>query len=36
MPLDKKHIILTNMNVKMYSRTRTLCKIVRQQIWGRR
>ena len=29
-----KHIILADMNVKLYSWTLTLRKVVRQQIWG--
>ena len=33
-PRDMKHIILTNMNVKLYSWPLTFHKVVRQQIWG--
>jgi len=32
MPSDMMHIILTNMNVKVYSRLLTFRKVVRQQI----
>jgi len=31
---DMKHIILANMNVKLYSWPLTFHKVVRQQIWG--
>jgi len=31
---DMKHIILANMNVKLYSWPTTFRKVVRQQIWG--
>jgi len=31
---DMKHIILANMNVKLYSWPLTFCKVVQQQIWG--
>jgi len=31
---DLKHIILANMNVKLYSWPLTFCKVVQQQIWG--
>ena len=32
MPPDMKHIILTNMNVKLYSRLLMFRKVVQQQI----
>jgi len=32
MPPDMKHIILTNMNVKVYSWSLTFRKVVQQQI----
>jgi len=32
MPADMKHIILANVNVKLYSWPRTSHKVVRQQI----
>jgi len=31
---DLKHIILANMNIKLYSWPLTFCKVVQQQIWG--
>ena len=31
---DMKHIILANINVKLFSWTFTFYKVVRQQIWG--
>jgi len=31
---DIKQTILANINVKLYSCTLTLCKVVQQQIWG--
>jgi len=31
---NMKHIILANMNVKLYSWPLTFCKVVGQQIWG--
>jgi len=31
---DMKHIILANMNVKLYSWTLMFRKVVQQQIWG--
>jgi len=34
MPPDLKHIILANMNEKLYSSPHTFCKIVRQQEAG--
>jgi len=34
MPPDMKLIILTNMNVDVYSWPLTFHKVVRQQIWG--
>ena len=34
MPPDAKHIILTHMNVKVYSWPLTFRKVVRQQISG--
>jgi len=34
MPTDMKHIILTNMNVKLYSWTLTFRKVEQQQICG--
>ena len=34
MPAIMKHIILANVNVKLYSWTLTFRKVVRQQIWG--
>jgi len=32
MPHDMKHIILANMNVKLFSWPLTFCKVVQQQI----
>jgi len=34
MPPYMKHIILTNINAKVYSWPLTFHKVVRQQIWG--
>ena len=31
---DMKHIIVTNMNVPLYSLPLMFCKVVWQQIWG--